>query len=187
MGDKKIITKEVLKAIAVAGVIVGTVAMPTLPMAVASIMKTWKDVNKKDLGRIIKRLEKQQMISIRENGDKISIEMTEKGKRRLLEYDFENIQLKAKKRDGKWRIIIFDIPENKKRSRDAFRRKLLEMGLVRWQDSVFVSAFPCKNEIDFLTNYLEISDYVTMATLGKIERGEQLIFKKYYDGDNDTL
>lgn len=183
----KITTKDVLKVVAVGGVIVGTAAIPSLPMVLVGVIKLWKDVNKKDLGRIIKRLEKQEMLVIREVGNKIRIEITEKGKRRLLEYDFENIELKTKKRDGKWRIIIFDIPEKKKQSRDAFRAKLLQIGCIRLQDSVFVSAFPCKNEIDFLTHYLGISDFVTLASLDKIERGEQLSFKQYRDWDNEPL
>ena len=94
------------------------------------------------------------------------------------------MELKSKRRDGKWRLIIFDIPEKKKSARDVFRRKLLELGMIRLQDSVFVSAFPCKNEIDFLANFLGISDFITLVSLDGIERGEQLIFKEYYDGDN---
>lgn len=178
---KKIKTLDVLKVLAAGGIIVGTAVLPPLPMVLVGAVKLWKDVNKTDLGRIIKRLEKQEMIAIRESEGKTSIEITEKGKRRLLEYDFENIQLKAKKRDGKWRIIIFDIPEDKKRSREAFRIKLVQLGCVRLQDSVFVSAFPCKEEIDFLCHYLEISDYVTIAILDRIERGEKLLFKEYRD------
>lgn len=181
MADKKIITREVLKVIAVGGILLGTAAIPTLPLAVGAAIKIWKNVNKKDLGRILKRLEKQEMISLKEINGKTSIEITEKGKRRLLEYDFENIELKTKKRDGKWRLVIFDIPEEKKTSRDAFRKKLLQMEFMRLQDSVFVSAYPCKNEIDFLANYLEISDYITLLTIDNIERGEKLIWKKYYD------
>lgn len=184
----KISTKDILKVVAVGGLIVGTgILGPSLPMILMGTVKAWKNANRKDLGRIIKRLEKQEMISIKEEGNKISIEITEKGKRRLLEYDFENIKLKSKKRDGKWRIIIFDIPEDKKRNRDAFRRKLIQLDCIRLQDSVFVSAYPCKNEIDFLSNYLEISDFVTLLTVGKIERGEELIFKPYRDWDNSTL
>lgn len=152
-------------------------------MILVGLIKAWNEVNKTDLGRIIKRLEKQEMISIKEDNNKIKIEITEKGKRRLLEYDFENIVRKSKKRDGKWRIIVFDIPEKKKKSRDAFRRKLLQLDCIRLQDSVFISAFPCKDEVDFLSNYLEISDFVTLLTVGKIERGEKLIYKPYRDLD----
>lgn len=178
----KVTTKDVLKVVSVGGLIIGTaVTGPALPMIIGGALKIWKEANRSDLGRIIKRLEKQKMISIKEKDNEVAIEITEKGKRRLLEYDFENIELKAKKRDGKWRLILFDIPEDKKVNRNAFREKLLQIGCIRLQDSVFASAFPCKDEIDFLCNYLEISDYVTLVVLDKIERGEQLIFKKYFN------
>lgn len=181
-----ITTRDVLKTIAVSDLVAVTGVMgPSLPMIIGGAVKLWKEVNKRDLGRIIKRLEKQQMISIKEIGDKVQIEVTEKGNRRLLEYDFENIELKAKKRDGKWRLIIFDIPEDQKAARDVFRRKLIELGCIRLQDSVFVSAFPCKDEIDFLSNFLEISDYVTLIVISRIERGEDLIFKEYRDWNNE--
>lgn len=184
MAEKKIITREVLKGIAgiagVSGVLILSAAMPSLPMALGVMVKIWKNINKKDLGRIIKRLEKQEVLSIKEVGDNIYLKITEKGKKKLLSYDFENIKIKAKRRDGKWRLIVFDIPENKKHNRDVLIRKLVQLGCIRLQDSVYASAFPCRDEVDFLANYLEISDYVTLAVLDKIERGEQLIFKSYF-------
>lgn len=183
----KIRTSDVLKVLAVGGVIVGTTAFPALPMILVQTVKLWKEANRQDLGRIIKRLQKQEMIAVKERNEKVLIEITEKGRRRLLEYDFEKVERKSKKRDGKWRLIIFDIPEGKKKSRDAFRKKLIQIGCIRFQDSVFVSAFPCKDEIDFLSHYLEISDFVTLLTVDSIERGEELIFRRYRDWDNDTL
>lgn len=183
---KKIATRDVLKVIGVGGLIVGTGLLgPSLPMVIGGAVKLWKEANKRDLGRIIKRLEKQKMISIKDDGTKTVIEITEKGKSRLLEYDFEKIELKAKKRDGNWRLIVFDIPEYKKSSREMFRRKLIQLSCIRLQDSVFVSAFPCREEIDFLCHYLGISDFVSVAVLKKIERGEELIFKEYRDWDNE--
>ena len=92
----KIKTLDVLKVVAAGSIIVGSAVIPSLPMILVGAIKLWKDVNRTDLGRIIKRLEKQEMIAIRDKDGKASIEITEKGKKRLLEYDFENIQRKAK-------------------------------------------------------------------------------------------
>ncbi|MBI2595471.1 CRISPR-associated endonuclease Cas2 [Candidatus Daviesbacteria bacterium] len=184
MAQEKISTKDILQVIAVGGIVAATAVIPALPMALAGAYKIFKSINKRDLGKVLKRLEKQEMINFYEEDGKIKIEITKKGNRRLLEYDFENIEIKAKIRDGKWRLIIFDIPEDKKSARDVFRRKLIQLGLIRLQDSVFASAFPCKKEVDFLCHFLGISDFVTLVSLDRIERGEQLIFKKYYDWGN---
>ena len=182
----KVSSKDVLKVIAAGGIVISAAIVPPLPMIILEAYKAWKDINKSEFGQIVKRLQKQELIAIRENGTKVAVEITDKGRRRLLEYNFENIERKTKKRDGKWRLIIFDIPENKKRNRDAFRKKLIQLGCIRLQDSVFASAFPCKDEVDFLANFLEVSDYVTLVSLDKVERGEELIFKRYID-NFDTL
>lgn len=178
MSDK-LITKDVLKVIGISGLVAASILSPNLAKAFLEISKEFKDVNKKDLGRIVKRLEKQRMIDFVEEKGLIRIKITEKGRVRLLEYEYENMSIKRQKADGKWRLIIFDIPEQRKRDRDALRRKLLELGFIRLQDSVFASPFPCKDEIDFLANYLNISDFVTLAVVEKIERGEFLNFIKY--------
>lgn len=180
MDQEKTTTKDVLKVLAVGGIVLTAIVVPGAPMAFNVAFKAWKNYNRRDVGKIIKRLGKQRMVSFKEDAGRTRIELTEKGKHRLLEYDFENLKLKTKKVDGKWRLVIFDIPENKKVSRDAFRKKMLELGFIRLQDSVFASAFPCRDEIDFLCHYLGISDFVTLTVLDRIERGEKLLFKKHY-------
>lgn len=179
MASEKLFTKDVLKIVSLGGLVVTSLFIPGLPSMIRAIGKEWRSINKKELGRIIKRLQKQEMISIAETNGSIQINITEKGKKRLLQYDFENIKLKSQRRDKKWRMVIFDIPEEKKSARDMFRRKLIELGFIRLQDSVFIGVYPCKDEIDFLCHFLEISDYVSLVVLDKIERGEELIFKPF--------
>ncbi|MBI2011891.1 CRISPR-associated endonuclease Cas2 [Candidatus Daviesbacteria bacterium] len=170
--------KETLKLIGLGSLVIASFAAPGLPLAFNFVSKEWKKYKRKELGRIIKRFTEQEVVSFREENGKQVIGLTEKGRSRLLSYDFENLQLKSKRRDGLFRVLVFDIPENKKKNRELFRQKLKELGFIRMQDSVFVSAFPCKDEIDFICNYLGISRHVTLFSIRKIERGEELIFKK---------
>lgn len=186
MKNQKILTRDVLKIIGISGIILGTIAIPSLPAAITATIKIWNKINHKDLGRIITRLQKQQMIDLKEIDGKTEITITEKGKERLLYKNFENLKIEQR-RDRKWRIIIFDIPEQQKRNRDAFRKKLLQLGCVKLQESVFVCAYPCQKEIDFLCHYLAISDYVTVFVSDKVERGQQIKFLSFYSGYNDTL
>lgn len=179
MGTRNISTQEVLKVLAVGGLVVTSILMPGLALAVSKIVKDWDNINKKQLGRIIKRLKAQQMISLIEKEGKLALEVTEKGKKRLLQYDFENMKLKSNKPDGNFRLVMFDIPNKKKVSRDIFRKKLKQLGFIQLQESVFACAYPCKDEIDFLCHYLLISDYVTIASVNRIERGEELVIEKY--------
>lgn len=179
MNEQNIRTKDVLKIIGIGSLVVASILSPNLAKAFLEISKEFKSINNKDLGRIVKRLERQRMINFNQENGLIKIVITDKGKMRLLKYNYDNMAIKKPKTDGKWRLIIFDVPEQRKRDREALRRKLFELGFVRLQDSVFASPYPCKDEIDFLANYLNISDFVTLAVIEKIERGEFLDFIKY--------
>ncbi len=181
MSGDKLRTQDVLKVIGIGGLVAASILSPNLAKAFFEISKEFKGTKNKDLGRIVKRLQKQRMVNFNEENGQIKITITDKGKTRLLEYNYDEMAIKKPKVDGKWRLVIFDIPEKRKRDRDSFRRKLLELGFIRLQDSVFASPYPCKEEIDFLANYLLISDFVTLAVVEKIERGEFLNFIKYKD------
>src|SRR3990167_5471187 len=43
---------------------------------------------------------------------------------------------KPRRWDGKWRVLIFDIPERRRGTRAQIRRTLLQLGFTRLQDSV---------------------------------------------------
>ncbi|MDO8515197.1 MAG: CRISPR-associated endonuclease Cas2 [bacterium] len=63
--------------------------------------------------------------------------------------------------DGKWRIVIFDLPEKEgKRTRDVFRNKLKDLGFILLQRSVFVCPWPCEQEIIDLAQILGIENFV---------------------------
>src|SRR3989338_118105 len=83
------------------------------------------------------------------NKNKIVILKEEKGKKIVKEIQFDNLKIdKPKIWDGKWRIVIFDIPENeRRRMRDAMRQKLQKIGFYQMQKSVWVFPYPCEKEI----------------------------------------
>lgn len=82
--------------------------------------------------------------------------------------------------DGKWRIVIFDIPEKHKDSRDLFRRKLLKWGFIEIQESVYVYPFDCTQEITQLSSLLFVSNNV-LIMISEIIQGEEVIISKFLD------
>ncbi len=175
---EKLSAKVALKLVAITGLVVSSLALPNIAIAYGSIAREWKKYKRGDIGRIIKRFQKSELIAVREQNGQTVIEISEKGKAKLLKYDFDNLTLK-KKRDGKSRVVIFDIPNTKKASRDIFRRKIEGLGFIKLQESVFVSAYPCREEIEFIVNFLFIEKYVSLFQMGKIELGPELQFKKF--------
>ncbi len=58
--------------------------------------------------------------------------------------------------DKKWRILIFDIREEKKGLRDKIRRTLITIGFYRLQDSVWIYPYDCEDLITLLKTDFKI-------------------------------
>lgn len=105
------------------------------------------------------------------------IELTDKGKDKLKRCLIDELELPSniKLWDGKWRIVIFDIPNDKSKTRDYLRRKLLFFGFIELQRSVYVFPFDCLDEINYLKNNLYIKPYVQYIVADRIETETDLI------------
>lgn len=147
------------------GAIIGTaLVFPGVGLLYREFKKQqWEDAKKRGaLKSTIKRLERQKLISWKEKDGESQLTLEEKGRKRILQYKMDSLSLKnIGKWDGFWRVVIFDIPENKRLAREVFREKLKNLGFQQLQKSVFITRLPCKNEIDFLRHSLEISPYVS--------------------------
>ena len=61
---------------------------------------------------------------------------------------------KPAKWDGKWRIVVFDIPENLRSIRQALREHLCRLQFYQLQKSVFVLPYECGDEIEFYWSFI---------------------------------
>jgi len=117
------------------------------------------------LSQSIYYLKKRKLIKTQVINNKTILVLTEKGKERKLEYDLENIRISRQETwDGKWRLLMFDIPESKKIAREALREKLKKLGFVKFQKSVWLYPFPCENEVDFISEHFSISEHLNLLT-----------------------
>src|SRR3990167_8111483 len=143
--------KEVLKLIK-AGLLVTTALMATnLPIALQSDRR-----KKYAYRRSFRNIYDKNLIYL--SGEKVKL--SEKGRKLLDIVQSEEIKIKKHDWDGIWRIISYDIPEEKKKERDYFRRKLAELGFHELQKSMMVIPYECKEEIAVLAQNLGISPYV---------------------------
>ncbi len=155
------IVKYILKAIGVAGLITVAVIAPNSLQMLKLFDLDKKRCKSKSVYSTFKRLENQRLVEMREKNGKTVITITEKGKKRLLAYDFEEMRiLKPKKWDGKWRIVGFDIPEKQKKAREALRHKLKELGFLQIQKSLFLHPYSCREEVEFTGEIFQINKYI---------------------------
>lgn len=113
----------------------------------------------------IKRLQKQGIVKIENNKTFLS----NLGRKLLEKIKIRNKTLN-KKWDGKYRLVIFDIPEKKSITRNWLREELYLMNYSQLQKSVFVG------------KYLLTEDIIKDIKLRKIEKFvNYLLVDKIYD------
>ncbi len=156
--------KEILEFLAIGGVLVAAVIAPNAVRAFRFLLKdenyvSWKKFNQYRVRQYVRRLHEQNLIKrYIKDGQRCYI-LTDKGKHFVLKYNIGSLELtRFKKWDGKWRFVIFDIPEGKKAARDALRRKFNKLGMLQLQKSVFVYPFDCKKEIDFVSDFFGVAN-----------------------------
>lgn len=138
-----------------------------------------KYYNLASLKRTLKRLERQKMVVVRQDLKEQSVELTDHGKKRVLKYAIDEFDIrKPDKWDGKWRLIIYDVADKKKGSRDILRSTLKTLGFLQLQKSVYLFPHPCGQEIEFLRAYYGLNKDVTMLVTSKIENDEA--YRQYF-------
>lgn len=181
MAERWIKTKIILSLLATGASLAVSLAAPGAARVFRFIPKElkfddeWRVFNKKYLLNTIRRMEKQKVVEIVKYNDKGYgiIKITDLGRQKLLKLSVENITInKPAVWDGLWRLVFYDV-SYKQTIRDKFRNYLLAGGFYPMQESVFIHAYPCEEEIEFLKNYLGIGSEVRIVTATKIENDQQ--------------
>jgi len=93
--------------------------------------------------------------------------LTSKGLEKIFEI---SLKLKRKKKgsDGKWIMLMFDIPENKKHLRDKLRRYILSLGYKMLQKSVWVCPFDVLKETKDILRLKSLDPYARIFLIEKV-------------------
>lgn len=153
------LTKETLLMIAKVGLIAIAASSPYFLHTIAR--QFFKDQTKKAIRARAKKLyelQKYKLINYRQlPSGEVRIELSKNGQKLIRQYNLDTMQIKKPaKWDGRWRIIIYDIPQYKRKASNAFREKLRSLGLFKLQKSVWISAYECLAELEFLCSVFDI-------------------------------
>ena len=172
----KSLTREILFMLAVGPVLLSSLFLPNLPLILKPLIKWRKNWGKIDRRRIydaIKRLNNKRLVELIEKNNELYIKITDSGKKLTRSFDYDNLELpKSKRWDKKWRLVVFDIPNKKKRERRAFSKKLKDIGFYPMQESVFIYPYDCCDEVDFICEFLSISRYVNYCLVESLYKKE---------------
>ena len=105
---------------------------------------------------------------------------TDKGKKWFDNSILKHLDLRSGEWDKKWRIVIFDIPEELHKNRNQLRTKLKNLGFYMLQKSVFVIPYPCEKELGYICRNLKIVNYIDVILAESIGFKEKEI-KDFFD------
>ena len=108
-----------------------------------------KDLKENDIkttyaiSRALKNLVESKYAEIHESGRQDYVKITPLGKNKLNTLLLENEgALVPQNWDGFWRIILLDLPENRKSERESLRYLLKKAGFVCLKNSAWISPYP---------------------------------------------
>lgn len=105
--------------------------------------------------------------------------LTQRGKTILSERELWETAIPIPKHwDGKWHFVMFDIPTDKRKRRDVFRLHMKRLGLVLYQNSVWVHPYPCEEVVRRVSDFYHLSKCVSFAIVEKFT-GEKHIYNRF--------
>ncbi len=173
---RKSLTREILFMVAVGPIILSSLFLPNAPQMLKPIIKwrkNWGKVDRQRIREAINRLNQKRLIELTQKGNDLYMEITENGKKLIKNFDYDDLVLpRPKKWDKKWRLVIFDVPEKKNKERRAFSVKLKDLGFYPLQKSVFIYPYDCRDEIDFICEFLSINRYINYCLVESLDKRE---------------
>ncbi len=124
----------------------------------------------------LKRLEKRGLLEWRKEKTGWRSRLTPAGEKFAKRIEAaKRIQIrKPEQWDEKWRVVIFDVKEKYKSSRERFRRILGKAGLLRLQDSVWIHPYDCEELIVFIRKDLRLGGSVLYLLVEGVEGDAKL-------------
>lgn len=164
------IQNAVLSAVGIAGILAVTMIAPNifqvLPRSLGDKYKLGYRA-KTAAGRLAK---KGLLRFIQRNGVRCA-ELTEKGRQALA---LETVKMAhqsehPRRWDKRYRLVMFDVPQYRRATRDRLRSIVRECGFLRLQDSVWIYPYDCEELIALIKADIRIGKDVLYAVVESIE------------------
>lgn len=166
------VQKIILKTVSFAGVLSVALLAPNALSVLRQLgfapLRRQTEIIKRARERLLTR----GLLKFAKNG---YLELTARGESELARLERTNYRLpKPKRWDGKWRILIFDIPERMRKLRDMVRTTLAAIGFKRLQYSVFIYPYDCEDIVALLKADFKIGKDLLYMIVDELENDQHL-------------
>ncbi len=163
------IKKGILLGLAMGAVVSVGVIAPNALKIFKPLIKKHRS-GKYNFWRSLKKLEKDGFVEMDVKGNYF---VTDKGSISLNSISPELIK-KQIRWDKKWRVIIFDIPKGREKTRQRLRNTIQAYGFIMLQKSVWIYPYPCEDLITLLKGELRLGKQLLYMVVDALEGDKQI-------------
>ena len=127
----------------------------------------YKILKPKDFSWLIYYLKKHNFIKVKSLEGKQGLIITKKGLSKVLQASFK-IDGKKKRSDGKWIMLIFDLPKSHEKARTLLRSVLKNLGYKLLQHSVWVCPFDVLEKTEMLLQAHSLDQYIRIFLIEEL-------------------
>ncbi|OGZ79366.1 MAG: hypothetical protein A2528_00995 [Candidatus Staskawiczbacteria bacterium RIFOXYD2_FULL_37_9] len=132
------------------------------------VVKIYRNAkNRKRFSKLIYKLKTNGYIKVKNLENKKAIILTKERIDRALKASFMAEKL-VKRKDGKWVMIIFDIPEKSRKLRNLLRSVLNNLGFKIYQKSVWISPYDVSEKLENALQAYDLESFVKIFIIEKI-------------------
>lgn len=122
---------------------------------------------RKRFAKLIYYLKQKGWIKIANLETKKGLILTPQGVEKVLKIKSKMLE-KKKRKDEKWQMVIFDIPEKKRHLRDILREYLHILGYQMFQKSIWISPYDTLKETEEILRKYNLDPYVKLFLIEEI-------------------
>ncbi len=174
------VSESILLAVGAVGLLSIASMAPNAVQLLKYLDPSKRKIKLYELNLNTRRLLDKKLIRKVQDGTHEFLEITEKGRFAIIKHQIEGLKnSKNSKWDKRYRVVIFDIAEYKRKVRDRLRNILRGFGFLCLQGSVWIYPYDCNEIIVLLKEYLKLDREIIYMTVDSIENDKWL--RKNFD------
>lgn len=126
-----------------------------------------KKYSRQQFSKFVSYLKKKGYIKVANLKTKTGVMITKEGLKKILVVG-AHTENRKKRKDGKWLMVMFDIPEKRSGHRDLLRSILQNLGFQKFQNSVWVTPYDVLDATETLIARHSLDEYVKIFVIEKI-------------------
>jgi DNA-binding transcriptional regulator PaaX len=132
------------------------------------------------INRTLKGLVESGLIESHFSGQNDYARLTPAGRKKVTTLKLESDTSLLPNWDGKWRMVLLDLPESRKSERESLRYLLKKAGFVCLKNSAWVSPFPFEHLFMSIKKDLGLTTEITILVTESIDQEtEKVLFEMF--------